>query len=168
MYMIMAENTLNQGSAPAQPEVLPAKPRQAPAWNQATARLAAAKSLDIRRKKAAQAKILAALAAQHALTVKLPAPVEPDAVFVSKQINQLREHIDRLHTLISKARDAQTIDKLSSAIAKLAEQERILAGRPLPGSHRSSKQRAEKVAAAADALELPDHLVAQVQQLDTQ
>jgi hypothetical protein len=167
MYMIMAENTLNQGSATVETTLEPVQPlpkRLLTPFNPVTARLAAAKSLESRRKKAAQAKIMAAIAAQAAM----PAIVEPDAVFVSKQINQLREHISRLHTLIGKARDAQTIDKLASAIAKLAEQERILAGRPLPGSHRPKQQRAEKAATAADALELPDHLVAQVQQMDTQ
>ena len=43
----------------------------------------------------------------------------------------------------------QAIDRLASAIAKLGEQERILSGRPLPGSQRPRAIKASKVNGSA-------------------
>jgi hypothetical protein len=42
----------------------------------------------------------------------------------------------RLDGLMSTATDPRDLDRLAAAWSKLAEQERILDGRPLPGSRR--------------------------------
>jgi hypothetical protein len=48
----------------------------------------------------------------------------------------VRKHLDRLDELMMTETDPQKLDRLASAQARLAEQERILDGRPLPGSLR--------------------------------
>jgi hypothetical protein len=52
----------------------------------------------------------------------------------------------KLDELFLAERDPQKLDRLASASAKLSELERIMAGRPLPGSHRpvSPKRKASE------------------------
>lgn len=52
----------------------------------------------------------------------------------------MREQLDRLDTMLLAEKDAQKLDRLASAQLRLSEQERILAGRPLPGSRRPGKE----------------------------
>lgn len=61
----------------------------------------------------------------------------PDA-FLQARLARVRMQLNRLDTLIEIETDPAKIDKLASATARLAEQERQLAGRPLPGSLRPS------------------------------
>jgi hypothetical protein len=61
-----------------------------------------------------------------------------------RRLLRVREQLDRLDKLILAEKDPQRIDRLASAQARLAEQERILDGRPLPGSHRPRPERAAK------------------------
>jgi hypothetical protein len=44
--------------------------------------------------------------------------------------------LNRLDSMMAKEMDPQRLDRLASAQSKLSEQERILAGRPLPGSRK--------------------------------
>lgn len=55
---------------------------------------------------------------------------------------QIDQAIER--ELSSDKPDAQRVDRLAAAWAKLAEQERILDGRPLPGSRRPERQSTPK------------------------
>jgi len=56
--------------------------------------------------------------------------------YTAKRLFRVRKQLDRLDEMMAEEDDPQRIDKLASAQARLAEQERLLAGRPLPGSHR--------------------------------
>jgi hypothetical protein len=47
--------------------------------------------------------------------------------------------LDRIDGMIEKETDPMKLDRLASAQARLAEQERLLAGRPMPGSFRPKK-----------------------------
>lgn len=55
------------------------------------------------------------------------------------RIASVRAQIERLDGLMLKTTDAHKLDRLASALAKLSELERVLDGRPLPGSHRPTK-----------------------------
>jgi len=54
---------------------------------------------------------------------------------------RVRALIGRLDDMVGVETDAQKLDRLASAQAKLAEQERILDGRPLPGSRKPRPER---------------------------
>jgi len=54
--------------------------------------------------------------------------------YVAQRLVRVRKQLDRLDRLIMTVEDPQKLDRLACAQARLAEQERILDGRPLPGS----------------------------------
>ena len=59
--------------------------------------------------------------------------------YVTRRILRVRGQLDRLGDMLDHEKDPGRIDKLCSAIARLGEQERQLANRPLPGSRRPPK-----------------------------
>ena len=59
--------------------------------------------------------------------------------YIGKRLGRVRLQIDQLDAMLLAERDPQALDRLAAASARLSEQERILAGRPLPGSHRPTK-----------------------------
>jgi hypothetical protein len=66
-----------------------------------------------------------------------PPPIaEPITPFAREQRDAIRRQLTRLDGLMSDTTDPRDLDRLAAAWAKLAEQERILDGRPLPGSRR--------------------------------
>lgn len=72
----------------------------------------------------------------------LPPPQQKDLCdFCEKRIARVRGMLDKLDTLMEKERDPQKLDRLASAQMRLSEQERIMSGRPLPGSRRPIKER---------------------------
>jgi hypothetical protein len=80
---------------------------------------------------------LAAFARHTAQPSPAPDPQHKDP-FTTDQRDTVRAQMKRLNGLMKEEADPQKLDRLASAYAKLAEQERILDGRPLPGSHRPS------------------------------
>jgi hypothetical protein len=64
---------------------------------------------------------------------------DDDALFIAKRLARVRKQLDRIDGMIEKEIDPMKLDRLASAQARLAEQERILAGRPMPGSLRPKK-----------------------------
>ena len=96
------------------------------------ARECARKSAEVRAKKRQEAEEAIAIA-NH---LRAAAVVVPAKIYTHEQLNRVRERIDGLWELMATEEDPQKIDRLASAIAKLADLERILDGRPLPGSHR--------------------------------
>lgn len=60
--------------------------------------------------------------------------------YLSRRLSRVREQLDRLDAMLLTEKDAQKIDRLASAQLRLSEQERILAGRPLPGSRRPKEE----------------------------
>lgn len=111
-------------------------------FSTATAKIMAARSAEARRAASHQLKALRQFALHHAAT-KPPAqpPAEPQD-HAQLRLARVRRQIDlldkRIESLIEDADEgaAQAIDRLVSAQARLAEQERVLSGRPLPGSLR--------------------------------
>ena len=66
--------------------------------------------------------------------------------YISDTLLHVREQIKRLGGMIAKEKDAQCLDRLASAYAKLSDQERILSGRPMPGSLRPKAPKEPKPA----------------------
>jgi hypothetical protein len=62
-----------------------------------------------------------------------------DTLFIAKRLARVRNQLDRLDGMIEKEIDPMKLDRLASAQARLSEQERLLAGRPGPGSFRPKK-----------------------------
>jgi hypothetical protein len=54
--------------------------------------------------------------------------------YVLSRLTRVRKQLDRLDRLMAEEIDPQRLDRLASAQYRLSEQERIMAGRPLPGS----------------------------------
>jgi hypothetical protein len=67
--------------------------------------------------------------------VPTPPPETPNS-YVSQRLSRVRLQLARLDDLIEAESDPHKLDRLASAQARLAEQERIMAGRPLPSSMR--------------------------------
>jgi hypothetical protein len=75
-----------------------------------------------------------AVAAQPMTAVAAQTTAADD--FSSLRLVRVREELTRLDKLLKAETDPVKLDKLASALSRLAEQERQLAGRPLPGSLR--------------------------------
>lgn len=58
----------------------------------------------------------------------------PDDPYLAERLKETREDIVRARARLAKAADGAEFDRLASAISKLSELERTLAGRPLPGT----------------------------------
>lgn len=67
-------------------------------------------------------------------------------IYTRTRLARVRAQLDRLDAMILKERNPQFLDRLAAAQAKLAEQERVLDGRPLPGSHKPGPVRAPRKA----------------------
>ena len=63
--------------------------------------------------------------------------------YQAKTIVRVRERMDKLLDLLEEEEDPNKLDRLASAFAKLQEEERKLAGRPLPGSRRPSPEKSK-------------------------
>ena len=124
------------------PEILQPPPRRAPPWltpfTKETAALARAKRTEYQRKLSA-----------------MPTPQELARNATLGDWNALRlvrvrEQLLKLDAMIEKETDAQKLDRLASASAKLSEQERVLDGRPLPGSRRPPTDKAQRAGSWGD------------------
>ena len=60
--------------------------------------------------------------------------------FAARRLMRVREQLQRLDDLAAQATDSKVLKELADATTRLAEQERILAGRPLPGSRRPAAE----------------------------
>jgi hypothetical protein len=72
----------------------------------------------------------------------LPAdhPAPKDA-FTQARLERVRVQIARIDALLADEDDPKRLKELADALGRLADQERILAGRPLPGSRRPEKDK---------------------------
>jgi len=61
--------------------------------------------------------------------------------YVDKRRARVRLQLERIDDMMMKETDPQRLDRLASAQNRLSEQERILDGRPLPGSNRPAAAR---------------------------
>ncbi len=79
-------------------------------------------------------------------------PAEQTGAYLSEQLARVRKHLDRVDAQMEKAKDPLDVERLARARNTLAEQERILAGRPLPGSHRPTAPRGRGSAASVEPI----------------
>jgi hypothetical protein len=63
------------------------------------------------------------------------APVAADD-YLNRRILRVRAQLEKLDQMLAAEDNPQAIDRLASAQSRVSEQERILSGRPLPGSQR--------------------------------
>ena len=64
-----------------------------------------------------------------------------DKAFIDKRIVRVRKQISKLDEMIDDCVDPKQIDQLASALTRLSELERVLSGRPLPGSRKPAAER---------------------------
>ena len=96
----------------------------------------AARSVQTRRQRAIERK-----AARKQLMYS-PVLMQDNApAYVSSQVARVRVQIERLAALLDKAQDPLDIDRLARALSVLRKDERVLDGRPEPGSRRPGKER---------------------------
>ena len=117
-----------------------------PVFTTSTCREAAAKSLVVRRRRKELNKIAADQAEQAALqtlTLRLTDPLRDQ--FTVARLVRVRKQLTRLDAMMERERDARNLDRLASAQSRLAEQERLLSGRPLPGQRRPAPDRPVRV-----------------------
>lgn len=67
---------------------------------------------------------------------------EQPSDYITKRIARARAQIERLEDLALTLTDALDIERTARAVASWSELERVLSGRPLPGSRRPGKDRA--------------------------
>lgn len=69
------------------------------------------------------------------------ADTDPTADYITIRIGRIRAQLDRLDEMLLLEADPQKLSWLATCTAKLAEQERVLSGRPQPGQLRPSAPR---------------------------
>lgn len=80
--------------------------------------------------------------------VKPSESLDEGEMYRKERIKTVRAQLARVDGLLLKSKDPQELDRLASAASRLAEQERQLAGRPLPGSLRPKQERAPRSTSA--------------------
>ena len=78
----------------------------------------------------------------------MPEPIAPANPFVQSRLDRVRAQLDLIDSRIKEQcekeiPDGQTLNWLCSAQARLSEQERQLAGRPMPGSLKPASPRSK-------------------------
>lgn len=74
-----------------------------------------------------------------------PRPGASTDRFLAVRLAHVRALLDRLDELMMRSKEPAELRDLANATAKLQEQERILDGRPLPGSRRPREQKSQYV-----------------------
>jgi len=75
--------------------------------------------------------------------------------YVIKRLSRVRAHLDRIDALLAEESDPKRLKELAEASHKLAEQERVLDNRPLPGSRRPAPSSKSLTAPASSGPWLP-------------
>lgn len=65
----------------------------------------------------------------------------PNDEYVQKRLARVRAQLDKIDAQLLNEHDPQRVERLAAASSRLAEQERVLAGRPAPGAYRPSAPR---------------------------
>lgn len=107
-----------------------------------TARALAAKAQESRRRNAANLRDGRQEPPPHHTANQ---PAKPSDSYVCARLSRVRAQLDALDRLLAAESaadkpDAQRLDRLASASARLSEQERQLDNRPLPGSRRPAPE----------------------------
>lgn len=117
-----------------------------PVFTAATARKAALRSVEARRMQAARREARALMAPDLAAPLDTAGPVPPPPAngtsYAERRLHCVRLQLARVDAMLMTEQDPQRLDRLASAQLRLSEQERVLAGRPLPGQRRPGPERA--------------------------
>lgn len=116
----------------------------APFINSENAKLLAKKSWDARRAKKQAAQEIEQASNQPSKPLQ-----KASDDYTASRLVRVRKQLNMLDKMLEEESSAQAIDKLASAIAKLSELERTLAGRPLPGSFRPVQSRGPRHASGS-------------------
>ena len=78
-----------------------------------------------------------------------PPKLEPiisdgNPTFAQRKLARIRDQIDRVERLLDDADEPQAVDRFANALTRLYDLERILDGRPLPGSRKPAPERATR------------------------
>jgi len=73
-----------------------------------------------------------------------PLPTTPADDFAVRKLARVRGQIERVELLLDDADDPQAVDRFANALTRLYDLERVLAGRPLPGSRRPREEGRER------------------------
>lgn len=116
--------------------------------NSQNARLMAARSHESRRLRAGQCGLRA-----NPLPQTPPQTPQSTRDFLAERLIRVRGLIVRVNELFNAEDDAHKLDRMASALARLSELERVLDGRPLPGSFRPARIKARPTLAPAMPLD---------------
>lgn len=86
---------------------------------------------------------------------------DPNLDFTQATLARVRMQLDLVNKRLTEALerdrlDPGAIDRLASAQSRLSEQERILAGRPTPGSLKPATPRQSRTSVSAPSFSIPD------------
>ena len=71
-----------------------------------------------------------------------PATIADD--YAARKLARVRGQIERVESLLDDSDEPQAVDRFCNALTRLYDLERILAGRPLPGSRRPKEERSPR------------------------
>lgn len=94
---------------------------------------------DARRRK--QEQIVAAAQAEEQRQSDLARDLLPADDYLRERLLYVRRQLKRLDEMLLVENDAQKLSWLATTTAKLAEQERVICGRPMPGQYRPTSPR---------------------------
>lgn len=72
-------------------------------------------------------------------------PLSPQSQYCADRLSLVRKQLARIDAMLFEETDPAKLDRLASATAKLAEQERQLADRPLPGTKKPDSRQPRAV-----------------------
>jgi len=113
-----------------------------------SSRFAAQRSVEVRRARAVER---ANAPIPEPTPIVAVSSVAPNS-FTAARLDRVRAQLDMIDRLIADERIPQNLDRLAAASAKLAEQERVLSDRPLPGSRRPPNPRRSRLGSAVDTV----------------
>ena len=120
------------------PDLLEQPARIYPFSNADFARKAGLRSVEARRIRLEQAAQLKPAQDPFAPTVSSTVAALD---FAERRLMRVREQLEKLDDIAKNEKDTKRLKELADATTRLSEQERILAGRPLPGSRRPASDR---------------------------
>lgn len=110
-----------------------------PVFTVESARIAALKSVAVRKERQQARKALALIPAPP----PLPTPSQTE-IEIAWRLSRTRKQIERIADLLDQERDPQKLDRLSAAWERLNRMEFALAGRPMPGQLRPREQSSKR------------------------
>jgi hypothetical protein len=78
------------------------------------------------------------------IPAEIPQTIVEVESFTSRRLTRVRDQLERLDRMAAEEDDPKRIKELADATTRLSEQERILDGRPMPGSRRPPTDKAQR------------------------